>query len=364
MRPWRHIYPSAHDVFDASKIELKLGFKKKDVDIVFINRDLYNVKAKVVDSVTKKPVYGLRFKFKRLDFQVREGEGRFGAETDESGTVSINDLLPGEYELSLSEKEYGSFRVGAKYAPKVHKFEVSSDSDNDLVVEVERGAVVKGELLTAGDLPKPRAATVLFFSKDQRVSARLRSGYYDAEKRKYIPSEKRTFQADRLLPGKYRISATVPNYALKDKSGKPIRYHLTKITHKGKVLANNEITVKKGELISDIKLYFSEQGARIRVQVEDMFRFNTAFGYLVPFTTTEPRLEDVYKGQVYGYGGFNNLVAPGKYYLFVTDVDLSTLKSEEEKLTWLKKMLPRARLIDMKPASDQSVKIRGIIDED
>ena len=362
-------HPNTVDVFEAENIELGLGVVKKDIDIEFINRKLSKVKAKAIDSETKKPISGLSFKFKRLDYQVREGFTWDSGETDKDGVIELSDMLPGKYEINVFDGKNSLSRLGeVRYAPNKKSFEVVDKGNNEFVIEVDKGGAVGGEIVVGKDVVRPTQVTVSLKSHKITETDRVSSGLWDRELKRIVASEKQEFEVDGLPAGKYRISLSASSYGATDSSGRRFAYFLDKVLVNGKPIKNHEIVVKKGEKIKDVKLIVSPFGSEVAFKVTNYHQANELFGYVIPFTEDDMTIEDLIRiksRSIYSSRGtFSMDLAPGRYFVITGGTDLAKFETDEEKLKWLNKQIPTARSILVKKGIDLDIDLETSIDED
>ncbi len=245
-------HPDTTDQAKAKVVELEEGQIASDVDIRIAKRkNSYEVSGRVVDVQTGQAVAGVNVAF---GF-VQPSTGRVGGwttsttRTDASGAFQLLGLHPGKYVMSIraatDKDEYFNdpITIGV--------------TDSDLAgieIRAQRGAVISGWAVIEGTTDP----AILAKRPQINLQAATEDSTFVFNQRSARVRTDGSFQIGGLSTGKKRLTAYTSATGLS----------LVRIEQNGAPIKDNQIEVRAGEEIKNVRFVFAHSTAAIRGRVE------------------------------------------------------------------------------------------------
>ena len=357
-------HPDKNEIFDATTVNVKLGDEKEDISIVFHDSELFETSGSVIDKRTKKPIHGINVLIKKKSFGTSK-QSIASTRTDEKGSWSFKDLLPGSYIVSLEDKRYLSNENVKRLISKEKEFRVGKDQQEPVVVALEEGARIKGEIRLDKSFPVPSYAFLRIVSKDYQEEHEIEFGYWDGKTDEWVPKRRIEFEFDGLPEGTYKI---IPTGSVYDYESEEVKqgFFPKSISYKGKRLKNGKFDLKKGADHNGFVVSMSNKAGRLNVEVQKSWEFASTYVYIVS-ESFEPNASglamDLESEATDSLGRTSFELAPGRYRVFASDQNLDDLETKERKLDWLVKHISTAESFKVMPDSKIVMKLEVTTDE-
>ena len=252
----RTFYPDTSDIAKAKIIELTEGSEATNIDIKLGQRgETFSVTGRVVDSVTGKPVVGVRPTY---SFQTGPG-GTYsvgGSPSDARGEFRLTGLAPGHYQLFVSSRIEG----GGYYSDPITIDVVDSDLTG-VELKASQGLTISGVIMPDA---QTNSNAISKFPR-YRIMASSRSDAQPQTSTNGMSpiAADGTFQISGLSPGKVNFYIAPLQPAMSSGMALPI----SRIELNGMDVTRT-LEMQPGQSISDVRVFVSYGTGVIRGAVK------------------------------------------------------------------------------------------------
>ena len=232
-------------------IKLGAGEEKTGIDIKLTGSGKrFEAVGRVVDAETGKPVANASISCSKVIEGENNQEESDGAseQTDSAGNFRLAGLSSGRYSVRLN----GSWEQGIEYYVEGQFFEISGEDASGIVIKATSGGVISGVAVIEG-----ASNPALKEKLGQILLITIIEGEVHSQQQTFIKPNG-TFRVAGIPPGKARIYASVFQ-------GASLR--MLRIERGGSEI-KQDLTIVKGEKITDLQLVFGQGSGVIRGQVQ------------------------------------------------------------------------------------------------
>ncbi|MDX2041516.1 MAG: carboxypeptidase-like regulatory domain-containing protein [Acidobacteriota bacterium] len=246
-------HPDTTDQAKAKVVELEEGQIATDVDIrIGKRKNSYEVSGRVVDGQTGQPVVGVSLELRFIQPSTERVSGwtlSSGLRTDANGEFQLLGLHPGKYIVSI--------RAAAgkdEYFNDPITIEVANSDLAGIEIRAQRGAVISGWAVIEGTTDP----TILAKRPQINLNAATEDSTFAFNQRSARVRTDGSFQIGGLSAGKKRLIAYTGATGLS----------LVRIEQNGAPIKDNQIEVRAGEEIKNVRFVFAHSTAAIRGRLE------------------------------------------------------------------------------------------------
>ncbi len=246
-------HPDATDQAKAKVVELEEGQIATDVNIrIGKRKNSYEVSGRVLDGQTGQPVVGVNLELRFIQPTTGRVSGwvvSSGSRTDANGEFQLLGLHPGKYIMSI--------RAAAgkdEYFNDPITIEVTDGDLAGIEIRAQRGAVISGWAVIEGTTDP----AILAKRPQINLNAATEDSTFAFNQRSARVRTDGSFQIGGLSAGKKRLIAYTGATG----------FSLVRIEQNGAPIKDNQVEVRAGEEIKNVRFVFAHSTAAIRGRVE------------------------------------------------------------------------------------------------
>jgi hypothetical protein len=299
-------YPGTADPAAAVAVALGLGEEKGGIDVAMFRQPTARIEGKVIGP-DGQPMTGVRISLAQL--------GGTLTVPSADGAISFAQLLPGRYTITAQATNSTTWAS--------REIVLNGEDVTDLVLALQPNLTVSGRVaFEATDLTPPSDFSTV------RLTLRPAAGVFTT-----VPVRSdSTFQVSTIVPGSYRLSASLPSSSAPPDPGVP-RWTVKSAMLNGRDVADLPFDIQ--EDLSNIVITFTDRATELSGTVLDGQGRPAAGSYVVVFSTDKTfwvqgtrRLPAPVRAATDGTFRFSGL-PPGAYYLAaLSELDQSKLSDE------------------------------------
>ncbi len=312
-------YPQTSDPSRAKGIEVDWGTSEDGVDIEIPNRKLFRISGRVIPKDPKRPKekFNVRFESAEPD---RSDASTNQVDTDLDGNFSFKDLQPGKYRL------HATLCSSCTWMENPEARSEYGDGVKDVMIEDSDASGIEIEMLPAASVAvsvtvenkKPIPADTIIWLLDRKLHYERSSRWYRRESTE-SPQDRWDFQFKRMPTGKFELIARADNAYVKS------------VFLGSREVTNDQIEIKSGEVISDIKVTLSTEMGTVRGAVfqNDKTPAELVTVLLVPVEKRRRTSAHLFFNALTDRDGlFEIKAAPGDYFVTFPTRETNTLKED------------------------------------